>query len=150
MAYPVRLTMTEFVVGFLVDCDNRVVLVRKNRPEWQDGLLNGVGGKIEPGEYPYDAMVREFKEEADVLVDNWENFLTLIGNGFKVYFFVAHGLKGQLDLVKTMTDEPIETHYFTNTCPPLDLIPNLYWILPMAMYSHNYNHTQVFVKGDIA
>jgi 8-oxo-dGTP pyrophosphatase MutT (NUDIX family) len=53
-----------YVVGFLFSEDeSRVLLVWKNRPAWQDGKLNGVGGKIEAGETPLQAMEREFKEE---------------------------------------------------------------------------------------
>ena len=53
-----------YVVGFLLNYDRtQVVLIRKNRPAWQAGHLNGVGGKIEMGETPIEAMTREFEEE---------------------------------------------------------------------------------------
>ena len=42
--------MERMVVGFAFTEDRRsVILIRKNRPEWQAGRLNGVGGHIEPG-----------------------------------------------------------------------------------------------------
>jgi 8-oxo-dGTP pyrophosphatase MutT (NUDIX family) len=41
-------------------------LIRKNRPLWQAGFLNAIGGEIEPGELPLDAMMREFREEASL------------------------------------------------------------------------------------
>lgn len=41
----------------------QVLLVLKNRPSWQSGFLNLVGGKIEDGETPEDAAVRELEEE---------------------------------------------------------------------------------------
>lgn len=41
----------------------RVLGILKNRPEWQAGRWNGIGGKIEPGEWPIDAMCRETKQE---------------------------------------------------------------------------------------
>jgi len=40
--------MTEYVLGFLMD-NYRVVLIEKQRPAWQKGLLNGVGGHINHG-----------------------------------------------------------------------------------------------------
>ena len=53
-----------YVAGFLFSPDrSRVLLIRKNRPAWQAGKLNGLGGKIEPGETPPQAMRREFREE---------------------------------------------------------------------------------------
>src|SRR5690349_13991679 len=52
--HPVMLTQEQqaYALGFLFDGTGRVVLIRKRRPAWQAGLLNGVGGKVEPGEAP--------------------------------------------------------------------------------------------------
>lgn len=40
-----------------------VLLVLKNRPAWQAGFFNLIGGKVEPGEYHKDAAHRELFEE---------------------------------------------------------------------------------------
>lgn len=40
------------------------LLVLKDRPSWMKGRLNLLGGKVEPGEHPVDAAVRELKEES--------------------------------------------------------------------------------------
>ena len=45
----------------------KVLLVEKDRPAWQSGKLNLVGGKIEEGETPEQAALRELKEEAGLL-----------------------------------------------------------------------------------
>ena len=51
-------------LGFAFDeALENVVVLRKNRPERFKGQLNGLGGKLEPGETGLEAMVREFKEE---------------------------------------------------------------------------------------
>ena len=42
----------------------KILLVKKDRPAWQSGRLNLVGGKIEEGETPEQAALRELKEEA--------------------------------------------------------------------------------------
>ncbi len=66
------------VVGFLFSEDfSYVVLIEKSKPEWQAGRLNGVGGKIEEGEEPLDAMRREFKEEAGLDIQHWIEFAHL-------------------------------------------------------------------------
>lgn len=44
-----------------------ILLVMKDRPTWQKGHLNLVGGKIEDGETPEQAALRELKEEAGLL-----------------------------------------------------------------------------------
>ena len=42
--------MTRYVAGFLVSDDRYyVALIRKKRPAWQEGRLNGIGGHIEGG-----------------------------------------------------------------------------------------------------
>ena len=38
--------------------DTDVLLIEKQDPAWQKGFLNAVGGKIEPGEQPLEAMTR--------------------------------------------------------------------------------------------
>ena len=72
--------MKRYVIGFMFDNSmENVCLIQKNRPGWQAGKLNGVGGHIEPGEFPIDAMVREFCEETGVKteVSTWAYVLTL-------------------------------------------------------------------------
>jgi hypothetical protein len=65
----------------------KVLLVEKNRPEWQAGLLNAIGGEIEPGENPHDAMVREFEEETGRRVSGWQFFASETGPDYMVHFY---------------------------------------------------------------
>ncbi len=59
-----------YVVGFVFSKDlSRVLLVLKNRPAWQNGKFNGIGGKIEADETAFEAMNREFVEET--YFDGW-------------------------------------------------------------------------------
>lgn len=109
-----------------------VVLIEKNRPAWQAGKLNGVGGKIEPGEWTVDAMVREFKEETgcETLTKDWEYFLTLEGGDWRVYCYRAFR-DAQL---RWVTDEcPFWT--FLDELREHPHIPNLAWLIPMALDS---------------
>jgi 8-oxo-dGTP diphosphatase len=130
--------MKTYVCGFLFSPDrSRVLLIRKNRPAWQAGKLNGVGGKIEPGETPHQAMVREFREEAgvDLPEPRWQHVLTLsgkddagAGHGWAGHFFRAFG---DLTEASARTDEPLEIH---PTAPlPADTIPNLRWMIPLLL-----------------
>lgn len=118
----------EYVVGFRIDPHwSRVVLVRKNKPAWQRGFLNGVGGKIEEGETPEQAIAREFLEEADVKISEWEKTVVLTGEKFQVSFFRSFG---NVDSVRTTTDEKIVVHNIGDL-PTLLVIPNLRWLIPM-------------------
>jgi ADP-ribose pyrophosphatase YjhB (NUDIX family) len=59
--------ITKYVCCFLFShCGKYVYLIRKKRPNWQLGYLNGVGGKVEKGESCETAMIREIYEEAGV------------------------------------------------------------------------------------
>jgi 8-oxo-dGTP diphosphatase len=126
----------EYVCGFLFSRDrSRVLLIRKRRPAWQAGKLNGLGGKIEPGETALDAMRREFREEAGLDVAEWQHVLTLSGaddagsgRGWAGHFFRAFG---DVDAARAITDEQLETHL--TAVLPRDTIPNLRWIIPLML-----------------
>ena len=82
--------MTTYVIGFMFTNDWKdVLLIRKNRPAWQAGKLNGVGGHIEPGEEPIQAMVREFKEETGLTTTNkdWTQMLIVTNQDYQIYVF---------------------------------------------------------------
>lgn len=147
-----------YVNGFMIKpATEEVLFLQKNRPAFQNGKWNGVGGKMDkPGETAKDAMVREFWEEAGVVTDplQWEHTCTVIGGNdganpgkeYSIYFF-RHFVDTFPD-VKAMTDEPIavwkladiyrhqdylqvpghpETH--------LPTLPNMRFILPLQFSS---------------
>lgn len=124
----------KYVVGFLFSTDRRhVALIRKNKPAWQAGKLNGVGGKIEPGESAYEAMVREFAEETGVTIfnDRWTCFAVLTGDGFEIDFFVA--FSDEVYGVQTMEAEVVEVMVATTAIASHTLIPNLKVMIPLAL-----------------
>ena len=120
------------------DFGERVVLIRKNRPEWQVGKANGVGGKVEPGELPMAAMVREFREETGVETTSfdWENFAVMTGTDFHDFEIAFYRGYSSLFLAsaKTKTDEAIEI-WETDAISinAMDPVPNLKWLVPMAL-----------------
>lgn len=80
----------EYVLAVAFSADKRkILLIRKLTPEWQRGLLNGPGGKIEMGETPLQAMIREFKEETGVETteDHWSGLGAIESDVFKVFVF---------------------------------------------------------------
>jgi 8-oxo-dGTP diphosphatase len=137
-----------WVVGFLFDDDaEQVILVRKNRPEWQAGKLNGVGGKVELGERIYAAMEREFREETGVsFIDKdraigipWQHFLSLTWEQGIVHFFRAFAPRATLDECVTVTDEVIVSCSIRRllTVGTFRPIPNLLWLVPLAAHRHD-------------
>ena len=65
--------MKRYVIGFAFDKFGSCALIEKQRPDWQKGKWNGIGGKIKEGETLHEAMVREFLEETGMAttVDMW-------------------------------------------------------------------------------
>lgn len=122
--------MVEYVAGFLFDGSlNKVVLVKKRRPEWQKDCLNGVGGKIESGETPEQAMEREFREEAGIQNVPWKKFALLGGNGWAVHLFCASDEIAHV--AHTRTDEEIGL-YQAHELPWQKTVWNLRWLVPLA------------------
>ena len=130
------MAIERFVVGFLFDDDGNVALIQKNRPSWQKGRLNGVGGHIEAGETPVDAMIREFQEEAGVKL-SWRQFCVLTGDGYRLHCFVS---KDKTD-IRTKTDEKV-AWYTVDNLPP-NILPNLAWLIPMANYKFDITTTVI-------
>ncbi len=55
----------------LLKCDNKILLAMKKRG-FGEGKYNGVGGKLEGNETPEEAMIREAKEEINVVPLKYE------------------------------------------------------------------------------
>lgn len=125
--------MKRYVAGFAVSYDEgTVALVRKSHPSWQAGKLNGIGGHIEEGEAPIDAMRREFLEETAIAVSDWREFVLLGGKEWQVHFFVASVSTADLSALRGADDEPIEVHPIA-AIPSLPVIPNLRWLVLLAI-----------------
>src|ERR1043165_6200615 len=51
-----------YVVGYAFSPDKKdIALIRKEHPDWQRGILNGIGGKIESFELTKAAKYLDFK-----------------------------------------------------------------------------------------
>ena len=125
--------MNNYVVGFAFNKDkNKVALIRKNRPEWQDGKLNGIGGHIENDESPIHAMVREFQEETGKLTDKSDWDLVCLmkeEDSFACYVF-----RSFIDLnnIRTTTDEVVGI-YSIDGCYKENKLSNLSWLIPLCL-----------------
>lgn len=112
--------------------NSHVLLVLKNKPGWQKGRYNLVGGKIEKGETPIEAAIRELKEESGLepVVDNIIQMGKIVGT-----WGVVHCIKipvlynkpkpgaGETEKVSWMEWGKIRNNKL--------LIPNLRMIIPL-------------------
>ena len=101
--------MKRYVVGFpILPCRTGLSLIQKNRPDWQAGKWNGIGGKVEFGEKILDAMDREADEEAGLGGLKWALVCNITDsvNGYSVDFFAAFDLRAHG--CRSRTDERVE------------------------------------------
>lgn len=128
---------TEYVCGFAFNQDKtKVLLINKNRPDWQAGKLNGIGGHIEQGEAKLVAMQREFREETGI-VTKFHQWIPIIGicnhtTSWKVYFFWT--VTDITKAIKTTDEEPIAIAVNDLWILRDKLVSsNLLWLIPMAL-----------------
>lgn len=94
---------------FSEDREN-VLLIEKNRPEFLRGKWTGVGGHVEPGETPLDAVAREVEEETGLAIgrERWrEAGVFTDGATFVIHLFAS---TARLDEARTITEEPVASH----------------------------------------
>lgn len=128
-----------YALGFCFDdAMLEVVLIQKKRPDWQAGLLNGLGGHVEKRETPREAMAREFEEEAGVKTkySDWSCFAHMAEQSFsspwEVYCFRLRSTEVFANAT-TMTDEPVVKEIIPRLFQRRDRMPNLTWLIALAV-----------------
>ena len=129
----------KYSCGLIFNPDKtEVLLIRKNRPSWQFGVFNGIGGKVEGEETALQCMIRESKEETTIIDENWREIAHLCGNDLSwcVTFFAIYNQ--DFKKINPLTDEllyPImikdifnRQSYFYNS-----IIKNLRVIISLAL-----------------
>jgi 8-oxo-dGTP diphosphatase len=147
-----------YVVGFLRDESDSVLLVRKLKPKWQAGHLNGIGGKIEDGETAISAMIREWKEETGLDFADWREFCVLRGPDYAVHFFAGvldtlfEEAYPQLDCWNLPMNDIGEQLEYVSLEQIRDekCIQNLRWLLPMAFDDTSMPYAAVMDVGVVA
>lgn len=129
----------QYVVGFMFTEDTtQVLLIRKTRPNWQAGFLNGIGGHIEEGEDKLDAMRREFWEETgEPSPEMWEHTITLESPDFIVYYmrvFDSYIIEQVMARKSFPTDETPEL--WPVNVDPEQLVSACSWAIPMSVSNH--------------
>lgn len=138
--------MKDMVVGFLFDLDlNYVVLIRKNRPDFMIGKLNGPGGGVKEGEKPHEAMCREFKEECGLSISSWQYFVTMSGCDWRVFCYCATSPK--ISEITSCTDEKVRL-YRVDMLHIHNLVINVDWLISLAV-TFLEGHCPLSVTNDL-
>lgn len=130
--------MIEYVLVFVFSLDGeKVLLIRKNRPGWQAGLLNGLGGKVEKGEAPVSAAYREVEEESGLdpfKVSELLHFAILQGEGYKVLCYRSKS--DWIGTAESKTDEQVGVYSVRSLLETHNskLMSNLHYLLPVALH----------------
>jgi 8-oxo-dGTP diphosphatase len=125
---------TYYAMGFMFDTAGEcIALVEKNRPAWQAGKLNAIGGHIEGGESSLQCVRREFREETGIDHEDWLPFCLLLHEeepSWLLWCYVA--FTDEVVNVSTQTDEQIR---LCMVSPELyeHTVDNLKWLIPMAL-----------------
>lgn len=124
----------KYVLGFRFH-EGNVLLIKKAKPAWQKGRMNGIGGKVEPGEESIDAMVREFREETGIETSHsdWKYIALMTGPCGKDpedWYVRVYASFGPIIDAKTTTIEEVVS-VPTNGLPP-EILNNLDWLVPLC------------------
>lgn len=128
----------DYVCGFMLKPAHAGTLglfIEKNRPDFQKGKWNGIGGKIEVGERPIEAMVREFYEETGAITtgEDWTQTVILMTDSYTVYYYRAFVDEWPQGIHQT-TDEALG-YFLTDSIlgGSVPVLDNMKWILPLSM-----------------
>jgi len=122
--------MHRLVVGYIFDLEmNQVILIKKIKPEFMAGKLNGVGGKVEPGEDYLEAMRRECKEETGLDIYSWNKVCKMVGLDWKM--IVYYSLHNNLLEAKQMEEEEVGV-YDVWRLFDCELMHDVQWIVHLA------------------
>lgn len=100
--------MTKYVLGICLVDSNRVVVVKKNRPEVMVGKLNAPGGHIFEDEAPRAAVSREINEETGVWIDPdcWHS-VGVVEWGDRAELHLWSYVTHRFEQAQTMTEEEV-------------------------------------------
>ncbi len=110
------------VVGAAIIRDRRVLACRRTAPPKAAGLWEFPGGKVEPGESPQEAVVREVAEELqlEIEVTGWLDGTSPIGTTHELVVATATTLSGR----------PQPTEHDAFTWLGADELDDVEWLAP--------------------
>lgn len=129
-----------FTLAFLT-IEDQVLMLRRNNPP-NKGKWNGVGGRIEVGETPYQSVIREIHEETGLMLTRIKFGGIMTWEGFEIQ-------PGGLYIFSTAVDEMIvvengeghlcwKTKGFAFNHP--DVVDNIHYFLPPVLAGSNPLH----------
>ena len=111
------------VVGIITD-NKEILLLKKNNPDWQKGLYNGIGGKVELNTTPLETIIKKCQEELGVNISNWiELDSEISSSGIEIVYFLTTLNEGEIKKLQSQTDERSELFSINNL--PTNILQDL-------------------------
>ena len=111
------------VVGIVTD-NEEILLLKKNNPDWQKGLYNGIGGKVELNTTPLETIIKKCQEELGVNISNWiELDSEISSSGIEIVYFLTTLNEGEIKNLQSQTDERSELFSINNL--PTNILQDL-------------------------
>ncbi|GAB1467046.1 hypothetical protein MASR2M54_25460 [Aliarcobacter cryaerophilus] len=115
--------MMRVVVGIITD-NKEILLLKKNNPDWQKGLYNGIGGKVELNTTPLETIIKKCQEELGVNISNWiELYSEISSSGIEIVYFLTTLNEGEIKKLQSQTDERAELFSINNL--PTNILQDL-------------------------
>jgi len=115
--------MMRVVVGIITD-NKEILLLKKNNLDWQKGLYNGIGGKVELNTTPLETIIKKCQEELGVNISNWiELDSEISSSGIEIVYFLTTLNEGEIKKLQSQTDERAELFSINNL--PTNILQDL-------------------------
>ena len=115
--------MMRVVVGIITD-NEEILLLKKNNPDWQKGLYNGIGGKVELNTTPLETIIKKCQEELGVNISNWiELDSEISSSGIEIVYFLNTLNECEIKKLQSQTDERAELFSINNL--PTNILQDL-------------------------
>ena len=115
--------MMRVVVGIITD-NEEILLLKKNNPDWQKGLYNGIGGKVELNTTPLETIIKKCQEKLGVNISNWiELDSEISSSGIEIVYFLTTLNEGEIKKLQSQTDERAELFSINNL--PTNILQDL-------------------------
>ncbi len=114
------------IASCYLEHDGKFVVLHRHENKSQGGKWGVVAGKLDAGESPKQAMVRELREETGIEITEGKlEYFTSLFVRYPDYDFVYHMFRTDLDALPVIKIEPYEHQAFVWVTPEASLKLNL-------------------------
>ena len=99
-----------------------------------------MGGKVQEGELPIEAMRREFREETELDIFYWKYFGYIYDFDNKISLFTSLCQTDSfVEIFVSNKTEELVAEIFLDNIKTIPIVYNLHWLIPMAREIINSN-----------